>query len=137
MILSSVWINFLKINLCYLFTYCDRYLPARLILRTDKVAQSLRRSPKNFFPGRTPFGQSPKRGANAFIPWRQAGAPYGVPDGAELVGENTVLLMQIDGGRRIFTPSPVAGTYFRRRPAYLHQIVPRQNAPSLSRSIGC
>ena len=76
---------------------------------------------KTFFPRRTPFWPKPQKGANTLLfPGAKRATPYGIPDGAELVGGNTVLLMQIDGGRRIFTLSPVAGTYFRRRPAYLH-----------------
>ncbi|MBS5480128.1 MAG: hypothetical protein KHX46_03200, partial [Clostridiales bacterium] len=121
-------------NLCYLFTYCDKYLPARLIcgLICGAVPTALT---KTFFPRRTPFWPKPQKGAKTLLfPGAKRATPYGVPDGAEPVGENTVLLIQIDGGRRIFTLSPVAGTYFRRRPAYLHQIVSRQNAPSLSRS---
>ena len=72
-------------------------------------------------PRRTPFWPKPQKGAKTLLfPGAKRATPYGVPDGAEPVGGNTVLLMQIDGGRRIFTSSPVTGTYFRRRPAYLH-----------------
>ena len=99
------------------------------------AAQCLRRSPKLSSRAAPPFWPKPQKGAKTLLfPGAKRATPYGVPDGAELVEENTVLLMQIDGGRCIFTLSPVAGTYFRRRPAYLHQIMPRQNAPSLSRS---
>ena len=135
MILSSVWIPFLKKLICVIYSLIAIDICQLALFANGYAAQCLRRSPRLSSRAAPPFGLSPKRGAKTLLfPGAKRATPYGVPDGAELVEENTVLLMQIDGGRRIFTLSPVAGTYFRRRPAYLHQIVPRQNAPSLSRS---
>ena len=126
MILSSVWIPFLKKLICVIYSLIAIDICQLALFANGYAAQCLRRSPRLSSRAAPPFGLSPKRGAKTLLfPGAKRATPYGVPDGAELVGENTVLLMQIDGGRRIFTLSPVAGTYFRRRPAYLHQIVPR------------
>ena len=85
--------------------------------------------PFAWVPAATSFDQGVKGRKTPFSPAPSEKYLRHFSTAPNQLGENPFLLMQAECERFVPTLTPVAGLSFRRRPAGLHQIEPRQNVP--------